>query len=33
MSQKEFEDVLDRWANRELFEKTDDRWHPIFRID
>lgn len=32
MTQKEFDDVLDRWANRDLFEKVDGRWSPTFII-
>jgi len=33
MSRDEFDTVLDRWANRELFEKKDGRWVPKFTID
>lgn len=32
MSQKEFDEVIDRHANRELFEKIDNRWSPRFTI-
>ena len=32
MSQNEFDTVLDRWANRELFEKIDGIWSPKFII-
>lgn len=32
MSQHEFDAVLDRWANRELFEKVNGRWTPRFVI-
>ena len=32
MSQKEFDDVIDRYANRDLFEKIDGRWRPRFTI-
>jgi N-acetyl sugar amidotransferase len=32
MSQKEFDDVIDRYANRNLFEKIDGRWRPRFII-
>lgn len=33
MSQEEFDVVLDRWVNRELFEKQNGRWMPKFTID
>jgi N-acetyl sugar amidotransferase len=32
MSQAEFDAVLDRYANRDLFEKTDGRWKPKFTV-
>jgi N-acetyl sugar amidotransferase len=32
MSQSEFEAVLDRYANRDLFEKVDGRWRPKFQV-
>lgn len=32
MNRNEFDAVLDRWANRELFEKVDGRWRPRFRV-
>jgi len=32
MSREEFDSVLDRWANKELFEKKNGRWMPNFRI-
>lgn len=32
MSQDEFDCVLDRWANRDLFHKVDGRWAPSFEI-
>jgi N-acetyl sugar amidotransferase len=32
MSQKEFDDVIDRYANKDLFEKIDDRWKPKFTV-
>ena len=28
----EFQAVLDRWANRELFEKVDGYWKPLFEV-
>lgn len=32
MSRQDFDAVLDRWANRALFEKTDGRWRPMFQV-
>ena len=32
MSIAEFDAVLDRWANKELFEKKDRRWTPTFIV-
>jgi N-acetyl sugar amidotransferase len=32
MSLDEFDSVLDRYANKELFEKTDGRWKPKFSV-
>ena len=32
MEKAEFDSVLDRWANKELFDKVDDRWTPNFVI-
>lgn len=32
MSRSEFDAVLDRYANRDLFEKVDGYWQPKFRI-
>lgn len=32
MSQSEFDAVLDRYANRDLFEKIDGRWKPKFTV-
>lgn len=32
MSQKEFDEVIDRYANTDLFEKIDNRWSPRFTI-
>ena len=28
----EFEAVLDRWVNEDLFEKVDRRWQPRFTV-
>jgi N-acetyl sugar amidotransferase len=33
MTQEEFDAVLDRWVNRDLFEKIDGRWQPTFLAD
>lgn len=33
MTQKEFDAVLDRWANKDLFENRNGRWIPKFTID
>ncbi len=33
MSQEEFDTVLDKWVNKELFEKIDGRYSPTFEID
>jgi N-acetyl sugar amidotransferase len=32
MTQSEFDAVLDRYANRDLFEKIDGRWKPKFTV-
>jgi N-acetyl sugar amidotransferase len=32
MTQEEFDAVLDRWANKDLFEKVDGRWTPKFTV-
>ena len=33
MTQDEFDLVLDKWANKDLFEKIDGRWKPKFKIE
>lgn len=33
MSQAEFDAVLDKWVNRDLFEKNDGRWEPKFIVE
>lgn len=33
ISKKEFDEVIDSWANKELFEKVDGFWEPKFTID
>lgn len=32
MTPQEFDDVLDRWANKDLFEKRGGRWRPRFTV-
>lgn len=32
MTKAEFDAALDRWANRELFEKVDGYWKPLFTV-
>ena len=32
MERSEFDDVIDKWANKELFQKIDGRWCPTFEI-
>jgi N-acetyl sugar amidotransferase len=32
MTSEEFDAVLDRWANRDLFEKVEGRWRPLFKV-
>lgn len=32
MDAAEFAAVLDKWANKELFEKRDGRWRPLFTV-
>lgn len=33
MTFSEFSDVLDKWANKELFKKKDGRWTPRFNVE
>lgn len=33
MTREEFDAVLDKWANRDLFEKRNGRWVPTFTIE
>ena len=33
MTQAEFDEVIDRYANQELFEKIDGRWKPRFLVE
>jgi hypothetical protein len=32
MEQHEFDRVIDRYANKDLFEKSNGRWIPRFKI-
>lgn len=32
MTKAEFDEALDRWADRDLFEKVDGRWRPLFTV-
>jgi hypothetical protein len=32
MTQAEFDEVIDHYANHELFEKIDGRWKPRFLV-
>ena len=32
MSRNEFNKILDKWANKKLFEKKGDKWIPKFKI-
>ena len=32
MSRKEFDDVIDFWANKKIFEKVKNKWMPKFQI-
>lgn len=32
MTQNEFDDVLDKWTNKNLFKKVNNRWEPIFEV-
>jgi hypothetical protein len=32
MSLDEFDAILDKWANKDLFEKRNGRWVPLFKV-
>ena len=32
MNRKEFDQTLDKWANKDLFQKTNGYWEPKFVI-
>ncbi len=33
MTQGEFDAVLDKWVNRDLFKKVDGLWTPLFKVE
>ena len=33
MNIEEFNEVLDKWANKDLFSKKNDRWQPNFLVN
>jgi N-acetyl sugar amidotransferase len=33
MTQKEFDTVIDKWVNKNLFEKIENRWKPKFTVE
>ena len=33
VSQEEFDAVLEKWVNQDLFEKVDGRWEPKFTVE
>ena len=32
MTKKDFDSVIDKWANKDLFNKEGDRWVPVFEV-
>ena len=32
MHKTDFDTILDKWVNQELFEKVDGIWQPLFKI-
>ena len=32
MTLEEFEAIIDKWANKELFEKVDGQWESGFKV-
>jgi hypothetical protein len=32
MTEKEFDAALDKWVNRDLFQKINEKWIPQFKI-
>ena len=32
MTEKEFYEVIDKWVNKDLFEKSNGKWEPVFEI-
>ena len=33
MTKSEFDEVLDKWANKNLFRKENGKWKPLFTIE
>ncbi|SVC76001.1 uncharacterized protein METZ01_LOCUS328855, partial [marine metagenome] len=33
MTMDEFDAIIDKWVNRDLFEKVDGRWKPSFEVE
>ena len=33
MTKSEFDEVLDKWANKNLFRKENGKWEPLFKIE
>ncbi len=33
MTKEEFDKVIDKWVNRDLFKKIDGRWQPLFKVE
>lgn len=33
MTREAFNAVLDKWVNKELFEKRKGRWEPVFEVE
>ena len=33
MSQEEFDRVIDKWVNKNLFKMVNGRWNPIFTVE
>ena len=32
MTREEFDSVIDKWANKDLFKKVDGKWVPLFKM-
>ena len=33
MTKSEFDEVLDKWTNKNLFRKKNGKWEPLFKIE